>query len=99
MNIQKKIEEIRRKPESVRLRYAWGFSFVCLFLILIIWIISFIAQRDRSENENFPKSQQEIIEEFRESKKGITDTAKDMKSAIDNYSDLEKAKKDEMLEK
>jgi len=40
MNINKKIEEIRQKPEHERLRYVWGSVAVCMFFVLVIWLLS-----------------------------------------------------------
>ena len=40
MDINKKIDEIRNKPEHIRLRYVWGAMAVSMFFILILWIFS-----------------------------------------------------------
>lgn len=40
MNIHKKLEEIRRQPEHIRLRYVYGALAVSMFFILIIWLFS-----------------------------------------------------------
>jgi len=40
MNINKKIEEIRQKPEHERLRYVWGSVAVCMVFVFLIWILS-----------------------------------------------------------
>ena len=41
MDINKKIEEIRQKPEHIRIKYVYGALALSMFLILIIWIFSF----------------------------------------------------------
>jgi hypothetical protein len=41
MNIERKLEEIRQKPEHIRMRYVWGAVAVCMFLVILIWIFSF----------------------------------------------------------
>ena len=41
MNINRKLEEIRQKPEHIRMRYVWGAVAVSMFLIILIWIFSF----------------------------------------------------------
>ena len=51
MNISKKIEEIRKKPEHVRLRYVWGAVVVSMFFIILIWVFS-IKQNIKSSKEN-----------------------------------------------
>lgn len=40
MDLAKKLEEIRQKPESVRIRYVWGSVAVSMLIIVIIWIFS-----------------------------------------------------------
>jgi hypothetical protein len=40
MDINKKIEEIRKQPEHIRMRYVWSGVFVVMFLIVIIWLFS-----------------------------------------------------------
>lgn len=39
-NINKKIEEIREKPEHIRMRYVWGCVIVSMLFIFLIWIFS-----------------------------------------------------------
>lgn len=43
MNLSEKIEEIKRKPEHVRLRYVWFFVAVSMVGILAIWVFSLKA--------------------------------------------------------
>lgn len=40
MNIQEKIEELRAKPEHVRVRYAWAMLAVSMLFVLMIWTFS-----------------------------------------------------------
>lgn len=40
MSISDKIEEIRRKPEHIRMRYVLGGVAVSMFFIVIIWLFS-----------------------------------------------------------
>lgn len=40
MNISDKIEEIRKKPEHIRMRYVWAGVLIAMFLIIIIWFFS-----------------------------------------------------------
>lgn len=40
VNIEKKIEEIRQKPEHIRLRYVYSMVAVSMVIILFIWFIS-----------------------------------------------------------
>lgn len=40
MSISDKIEEIRKKPEHVRMRYVWVGVAIAMFFIIIIWLFS-----------------------------------------------------------
>ena len=40
MDINKKIEHIRQQPEHIKMKYVWGAVVVCMFFIVIIWVIS-----------------------------------------------------------
>jgi len=41
MSILDKIEEVRKKPEYIRLRYVWAGVFISMIFVVIIWIFSF----------------------------------------------------------
>lgn len=43
MNLSEKIEEIKRKPEHIRLRYVWFFVSVSMVGIVSIWVFSLKA--------------------------------------------------------
>lgn len=52
MDLSKKLEEIRQKPEHVRLRYVWAAVAVSMFFVFLIWIFSFgqnIKQAEKNE--------------------------------------------------
>ena len=53
MDINKKIEEIRKKPEHVRLRYVWGGMFLSMMIIVIVWVFS-LRENFRSKGEEVP---------------------------------------------
>ena len=40
MDIFKKIEQIREKPEHIRMRYVWGLVSFFIVIIIFIWIFS-----------------------------------------------------------
>ena len=44
MDIAKKIEEIRSKPEHIRLRYVWFFVFLSMIMVLFVWFFSMKMQ-------------------------------------------------------
>jgi hypothetical protein len=40
MDINKKLEEIREKPDEIRKRYVWAAVIICMLFVVIIWIFS-----------------------------------------------------------
>jgi hypothetical protein len=72
MNISKKIEEIRQKPENIRMRYVWFFVAVSMLIIIIIWIFSLkeaFAPSETSENQPVLPNLQESFQEIQNIKK------------------------------
>ena len=67
MDIGKKIEEIRNKPEHIREKYVWMSVGICMVFILGIWLFSFSAMFGEKEpiNDNAPVK--ELIEKSKES--------------------------------
>ncbi|MDD5083895.1 MAG: hypothetical protein PHT88_03070 [Candidatus Moranbacteria bacterium] len=53
MGIQTKIEEIRRQPERVRMRYVLTSVFVSMLVISVLWIFS-ITTSFQSQKEIVP---------------------------------------------
>lgn len=55
MGISEKIEEIRKKPEHIRLRYVWGLVAVSMFFVIIIWIFSLkdSFRETKAQNNSF----------------------------------------------
>jgi hypothetical protein len=83
MDIQKKIEEIRRKPEYIRLRWTWGLTAICALFVVIIWILSIRIQTGKTEEKSLTNDQKNLIDEFSQQKKSIQDAAGQLKNAYD----------------
>jgi Na+/H+ antiporter NhaC len=52
LNIQKKIEAIRQKPEHIRMRYVWVMVAISMFFIIIIWLISLSSMKNDSDTQS-----------------------------------------------
>lgn len=79
MGIIDKIEEIRNKPESVRLRYVWIGVAICMVVIVAIWFFSMRELFSKTENdgkvfEDLKKSFEKSNEQM-PSIKGVPDPA------------------------
>lgn len=61
MNINRKIEEIRSRPESVRVKYVWGAVGFCMLIIISIWFISIRTMFHQNEtSEDFSEIRKQI---------------------------------------
>lgn len=66
MDINRKIEEIRQKPEHVRLRYIWGLVAISMLFVITIWILSVkeSAKSLNSDNSNNLPDIRQSLEEI-----------------------------------
>jgi hypothetical protein len=85
MSIFDKIEAIRRQPEHIRLRWAWGLTAVGMVVIVIIWMISLSAQVSELNKDKITENKNSVItEELGQQKKSIEDAANQMKNVLGN---------------
>lgn len=52
MNLHHKIEEIRQKPEHIRVRYVWAMVGISMAIVIGIWFISLKAEKNRLFPDN-----------------------------------------------
>jgi hypothetical protein len=86
MNVFDKIDEIRKKPEHIRLRWAWGLTAVGTVLIVIIWMISFASQMNSDVEDTQAINTNQIMTGLKDQKKSIEDSAGQIKSVLGNQS-------------
>lgn len=84
MGLQEKIEEIRRKPEHIRIRYVWMWVGISMVFVLAIWLASLSAQNRKPEISG--ASSQQLFEQFQSQKKSIEDTTNQAKSGFNDDS-------------
>ena len=84
--IQNKIEEIRKKPEHIRIRYAWGCAAAATFLVIIIWIISLTSQNEPeiTDQEFFTPEQLEPIDDLKTSGQDLKNATEKLKDTVNN---------------
>jgi hypothetical protein len=80
MYINRKIEEIRQKPEHIRMRYVWLMMAISMLLIISIWIFSF-----KSNIESSP-SDKAILPDFKNALESQKQELPSIQSFIDNNS-------------
>lgn len=80
MSIQNKIEEIRRQPERVRLRYVWLFTAISMLLVFVIWLLSLTAPETWNNEDDLDAA--EITDRMKGNANELKDAAKDAKDAF-----------------
>lgn len=99
MNISKKIEEIRNKPEHVRMQYVWGAVAISMLFIFIVWLFS-IKTLIQSKNPQTDSKFEELttkIQEIKEKKpsinepvpEGFGNTENSTKQEMDSFDNLQ----------
>jgi len=86
MDLAKKIEEIKRKPEHIRLRYVWFFVAMSMVVVLFVWFFSLkiqMAQFNGSENK-MPESFSATVNDFNTQSKSLKDAVNNTKVLIND---------------
>jgi len=87
MHLQRKLEEIRRKPAHIRLRYTYAAVAISMFFILVLWFFSLSENIGKASNSK----KQNVFEELSSQKKSLKDATTDVKKSLDDLnSNLEK---------
>jgi hypothetical protein len=84
MSIADKIEEIRKKPEHVRLRYVWFFVVLSMLFVVALWIFSLKAavqdqQEPSPENNLFGPG---TINQFNEQQKSLDNSSQQTENPL-----------------
>jgi len=83
MSIQRKIEEIRRQPEHVRMRYVWIFTAVSMAFVVAIWVFSLAAPTNQERESTEEIIPGEILEGLKEETDSLREAAKNAKGAME----------------
>lgn len=62
MYLEKKIREIRNKPEHIRERYVWIAVGVCMLFIVSIWLLSLKTSLQQKKTDNGAVQIKELID-------------------------------------
>lgn len=85
MNITEKIEQIRQKPEHIRVRYVWFFVFVSMFLVLTVWYFSTktqMMQINGTSNNAVTEDLGAAIDQFSQQGESIKDAVDKTKQSL-----------------
>jgi uncharacterized protein YlxW (UPF0749 family) len=88
MGLMDKIEEIRKKPDHIRMRYVWFFVTLSMLFVIILWIFSLKALKSESQRapteNNFSSSN--ILNEFSQQQETLNDARKNAENSLLNNS-------------
>ncbi|HRZ95015.1 MAG TPA: hypothetical protein P5262_00380 [Candidatus Moranbacteria bacterium] len=88
MGLQDKIDEIRQKPEYIRIRYVWMWVSISMVFVVAIWIVSIVAQNKKNTASEITPNPQ-ILEQFKDQKKSLEDVTGQMKSGFQGQGNLQ----------
>jgi len=83
MGLYDKIENIRQKPEHIRLRYAWACAIAGTFCVILVWFLSLKARQPEVTAPQFSEEQLEVFNELGEQKKSLQEVGGKMKETIE----------------
>jgi len=88
MNITEKVEQIRQKPEHIRLRYVWFFVSLGMAIVLIVWFFSVKMQMMQfdgaANNANMTEDIGTAINQFSQQGASIKDAVDKTKQSLTN---------------
>lgn len=80
MNLRKKIEQLRQKPEKERMRYVQISVFVSMFFIVLLWLISFSLFGQKNNTASIlDLIKSEEMEDIKTQKESLEDATKKLK--------------------
>ncbi|MFA4817729.1 MAG: hypothetical protein WC608_03370 [Parcubacteria group bacterium] len=82
MSLQNKIEEIRRKPEHIRLRYVWAMVAISMFFIIIIWFFSLKNSQTQTASPLNSVDTSAITEQFNTGKQSLENASEGFKNTL-----------------
>jgi len=68
INIKKKIKQINKEPEHIRMMYVWGCVAASMLIIFIVWVFSIVSmftnhKTDNNNTEEIGKQLQDLREQ------------------------------------
>jgi len=82
MSIYDKLEEIRKKPEHVRMRFVWAMVTLSMIFVLVIWAISMKADQKKDVEIMNAATSSEIVNQFKEQKDSLKNVTEGFTKSI-----------------
>lgn len=91
MGLIEKIEEIRKKPDQIKMRYVWILVLICLPVILLIWFFS--IKNDLGESSERKSNLKQSTNEIQ---KSGADLLREIEKQKENMQNAESSLQSEM---
>lgn len=89
MSLENKLNEIRKKPEHIRLRYVWAMVAISMFFVIIIWFFSLKASRTETAPAMNSIDTSKITDQFNEGKQLLEKAGEGFKSTLEQQQTLD----------
>ncbi len=90
LDISKRVDDIRQKPEHIRMRYAIGLALICMTFIGFIWFLtvkqnfsSFSSPETRRQLEGAQGTFEQAEKTYKEEAKSLKDFSADQGITVD----------------
>jgi hypothetical protein len=86
VNIYESIENIRSKPEHIRMRYVWAMVAIVMLFVLLIWF--FALKSDQVANPLIPSAitNSDVVNQLQQQKDSLQNAAGGITNALQNSS-------------
>lgn len=81
MDLFEKIEEIRKKPEHIRLRYVWAMVAISMIFVLAIWFFSMAGNSEKNSALG-TSDLNAIVNQFDSQKDSLQNSVNDLKDSF-----------------
>lgn len=90
LDISKKVEDIRQKPEHIRMRYAMGLALLCMIFVGFVWLLtvqqnfsSFSSPEAKKQIEGARGTFEQVEQNYSEEAKSLKDFSADQGITVD----------------
>lgn len=89
MGLYEKIEEIRSKPEHIRMRYVWAMVAITMIFVIAIWFFSLVSSKNAEPLTPGETGDSDIVNQIKKQNDSLKnetneemDSAQQQKSAV-----------------
>jgi hypothetical protein len=84
MSLENKLDEIRKKPEHIRMRYVWLSVAVVMVFVIIIWIFSLKSSQNNEPLIPTTITNSDVVGQFQEQKDSLKNTVGGVRDVLNS---------------